>query len=74
MGRNVHVEFGANEDEVIVWSDFGASAKIWSLRTGREIEIRDPKFTGKEGRGWGYRHYGDDLDGREGTMAMLCRT
>lgn len=74
MGRNVHVEFGANEDEVIVWSDFGASAKIWSLRTGRAIEIRDPKFPGKEGRGWGYRPCGDDLAGREGPMAMLCRT
>lgn len=77
MGRNVHVEFGANEDEVIAWSDFGACAKVWCLRSGRAIEIRDPKFPGKDNRGWGYRPSSSEPLGgaqRGGVMAMLCRT
>lgn len=73
MGRNIHVEFGANEEEVIAWSDFGACAKVWCLRSGRAIEIRDPKFPGREGKGWGYRLWGGEY-GRAGPMAMLCRT
>ncbi|KAI4657377.1 uncharacterized protein J4E79_007450 [Alternaria viburni] len=77
MGKNVHAEFGANEDEVIVWSDFTACAKIWCLKTGRAVEIRDPKFVGKDGKGWGYRP-GEDTDSRGGrrrggVLAMLCR-
>ncbi|KAH6644703.1 hypothetical protein C7974DRAFT_384123 [Boeremia exigua] len=73
MGRNVHVEFGANEEEIVAWSDFGACAKVWCLRSGRAIEIRDPKFPGKEGKGWGYRVVSRD-NGRGGVMAMLCRS
>jgi hypothetical protein len=74
MGKNVHVQFGANEDEVIAWSDFGACAKVWCLRSGRAIEIRDPKFPGREGKGWGFRPSSDERVGRGGAMAMLCRT
>lgn len=74
MGKNVHIEFGANEDEIVVWSDFGACAKVWCLRSGRAIEIRDPKFPGREGKGWGYRPSGDERAGRGDVMAMLCRT
>ncbi|KAF2624836.1 hypothetical protein BU25DRAFT_441648 [Macroventuria anomochaeta] len=74
MGKNVHLEFGANEDEVIAWSDFGACAKVWCLTSGRAIEIRDPKFSGKEGKGWGFRPSGSERAGRGGAMALLCRT
>ncbi|KAF2827864.1 hypothetical protein CC86DRAFT_320260 [Ophiobolus disseminans] len=74
MGKNVHVEFGATEDEVLVWSDFAACIKVWCLRTGRAVEIRDPKFSGKEGRGWGYRPSSTSKHGRGRVLALLCRT
>jgi WD40 repeat protein len=74
MGKNVHVEFGATEDEVLVWSDFAACMKVWCLRTGRAIEIRDPKFPGKENRGWAYRPSDSSRHGRGQVMALLCRT
>jgi WD40 repeat protein len=74
MGKNVHVEFGATEDEVLVWSDFAACVKVWCLKTGRAVEIRDPKFSGKEGRGWGYRPSCASRSGRGQVMALLCRT
>ncbi|KAF2266428.1 WD40 repeat-like protein [Lojkania enalia] len=69
MGKNVHVEFGRTEDEVVIFSDFTSKAAVWCLRTGRTVEIKDPKFSGREGRGWGYR------PGGTGTrvLAMLCR-
>jgi WD40 repeat protein len=77
MGKNVHAEFGATEDEVLVWSDFTAGVKIWCLKTGRAVEIRDPKFLGKDGKGWGYRPSKDmDTRGgrrRGGVLALLCR-
>lgn len=71
MGKNVHVEFGATENEVLVWSDFAACVKVWCLQTGRAVEIRDPKFPGKESKGWGYR---PSRDGQSRVMALLCRT
>lgn len=81
MGRNVHVEFGSGEDEVVAWSDFGAAVKVWCLRSGSVKEIRDPKFSG---RGWGYRPSSSGPHGvgsssnkhpaRENVVAMLCRT
>lgn len=77
MGKNVHVEFGATEDEVLVWSDFTACVKIWCLNTGRAVEIRDPKFMGREGKGWGYRPSGDAREGRSRggkVLALLCRS
>ena len=42
-GGIANVAFGANEDEVVVFSDFGVKATIWSLLTSRGVEIRDPK-------------------------------
>lgn len=72
MGKNVHVEFGASEHEVLVWSDFAACVKIWCLRTGRSVEVRDPKFSGRDGRGWGYRPSDGTRAG--GVLAMLCRS
>ncbi|KAF2274761.1 uncharacterized protein EI97DRAFT_99155 [Westerdykella ornata] len=76
MGKIVHVEFGATEDEVVAFSDFASKATIWCLRTGRTVEIRDPKFTGREGRGWGYRPSGDGKlgNGRGAVLALLCRS
>ncbi|KAL5115692.1 hypothetical protein ACEQ8H_006404 [Pleosporales sp. CAS-2024a] len=76
MGKNVHVEFGATEDEVVVWSDFAACVKIWCLRTGRAVEIRDPKFPGKENRGWAYRPStrAGHGHGRGQVLALLCRS
>lgn len=73
MGKNVHVEFGATENEVLVWSDFAACLKVWCLRTGRAIEIRDPKFPGKDSRGWAYRPSASQY-GQSRVMALLCRT
>jgi hypothetical protein len=77
MGKNIHVEFGASEDEVLVWSDFTACVKIWCLKTGRAVEMRDPKFSGKDGKGWGYRPCADTAErgrGRGGVLALLCRS
>ncbi|KAF1844142.1 uncharacterized protein K460DRAFT_343158 [Cucurbitaria berberidis CBS 394.84] len=74
MGKNVHVEFGASEDEVIVWSDFSACVKIWCLNTGRAVEIRDPKFPGRDGRGWAYRPWLSTKSSTRGrVLALLCR-
>jgi WD40 repeat protein len=76
MGKNVHVEFGATDDEVLVWSDFAACLKIWCLKTGRAVEIRDAKFPGRDGKGWGYRpsDTGSSSRSRGQVMALLCRS
>lgn len=71
MGKNVHVEFGATEDEVLVWSDFGSRVVVWCLRSGRSVEIKDPKFDGRGGRGWRFRPEGEDS--RTRLLALLCR-
>ena len=42
-----NVCFGANMDEIIIFSDFGLKATIWSLLTSRGVEIRDPKPSSK---------------------------
>lgn len=71
MGKNVHVEFGSTEDDVIVFSDFASKATVWCLRTGRTVEIRDPKFSGRDSRGWGYR---PSLEGKGKVLGILCRS
>ena len=43
MGKIAHVDFGANEDEVVVFSEYSFKATIWSLVTSRGVEVRDPK-------------------------------
>ncbi|KAI9793732.1 MAG: hypothetical protein M1833_000678 [Piccolia ochrophora] len=40
-----NVEFGGSEDEVIVFSENGLKVTVWSLVTGRNYEIKDPKFS-----------------------------
>ena len=42
-GSIADVCFGANENEVVVFTDFGVKATIWSLLTSRGLEIRYPK-------------------------------
>lgn len=76
MGKLTHVEFGASEDEVLAWSDFCAALKIWNLQKGTSVEIKDPKFLGKDSKGWGYRPIsGQDSRSRTGgVMALLCRS
>ncbi|KAF2469850.1 uncharacterized protein BDR25DRAFT_288278 [Lindgomyces ingoldianus] len=76
MGKNVHVEFGASEDEVVVFSDFQSKITVWCLRSGRTVEIKDPKYS--SGRGWGYRPCGEVVGseegrGKSGVLAVLCR-
>ncbi|KAF2203461.1 TolB, C-terminal domain-containing protein [Delitschia confertaspora ATCC 74209] len=71
MGKNVHVEFGRTEDEVLVWSDFASKITVWCLNKGRTVEIKDPKFPGKEGKGWGFRAC---ANGAGGVLALLCRS
>lgn len=74
LGKNVHAEFGASEDEVLVWNDFTACVKIWCLKSGRAVDVRDPKFPGKDGRGWGYRPSGEKTGNRGSVLALLCRS
>lgn len=76
MGKNVYVEFGRDEDEVLVWSGFASRVVLWCLKTGRSVEVRDPKFEGKGGKGWGFRPSLEDSGSgaRGGVLAMLCRT
>lgn len=62
-GKIAGVEFGYTADEVVVFSDFGLKATIWSLLTSRGVEIRDPKFSS---RGCCFRP-------RTGHLAMLTR-
>ncbi|KAF2843548.1 WD40 repeat-like protein [Patellaria atrata CBS 101060] len=62
MGKIANVEFGRNENEALVFSDFGAKVVVWSLISGRSVEIRDPKFSTK---GFGY--------GVSGVFALLSR-
>ncbi|KAL1637907.1 hypothetical protein SLS56_000464 [Neofusicoccum ribis] len=65
MGKISNAEFGASLDEVLVFSDFGARVTAWSLRTGRSVEIKDPKYY-KDSRGLGYRP-------RNAVLALLSR-
>ncbi|TID18082.1 WD40 repeat-like protein [Venturia nashicola] len=44
MGNIVNVEFGRTKDDVVCFSDFGSKVTVWSLKTGRSVEVRDPKF------------------------------
>ena len=47
MGKIANAEFGADDTEVLVFSSFNAQVTIWSLWTGRSVEIKDPKFAAK---------------------------
>ena len=52
-----------------MWTEFGASLTVWDLRTGKSIDIRDPKFCNgldanfaDEGPGWAFKPLPQDLD------------
>lgn len=62
FGKIANVIFGADENEILVFSDFGVKVTIWSLSTSRGVEVRDPKS------GWSY-----DIRPRTGHLAILTR-
>lgn len=43
MGKIVSANFGPSKQEVVILNDFGSKMTIWSLISGRSVEIRDPK-------------------------------
>ena len=43
LGKIANVFFGADENEVLVFSEFAVKVTVWSLITSRGAEIRDPK-------------------------------
>jgi WD40 repeat protein len=44
LGKIANAEFGVSDDEVLVLSDFNSKLTVWNTKTGRTIDIRDPKF------------------------------
>lgn len=62
LAKIASVVFGADENEILVFSDFGVKVTIWSLSTSRGVEVRDPKS------GWSY-----DIRPRTGHLAILTR-
>jgi WD40 repeat protein len=64
MGKLVNVEFGSTADEVLCFSDFGSRITAWNLKSGRSVEVRDPKFP--SARGFGFRSF-------TGLFALLSR-
>jgi len=62
-GKIAGVDFGYTASEVVVFSDYGLKATIWSLLTSRGVEVRDPKFSS---RGYSFRP-------RTGHFAILTR-
>ncbi|KAH8769674.1 hypothetical protein BGZ57DRAFT_888701 [Hyaloscypha finlandica] len=49
--------FGANDDEILVFSDFGLKLSIFNLSTQRSVDINSPKFynAGVAAKGFSYR-------------------
>jgi WD40 repeat protein len=64
FGKIAQVDFGLDGNEVIVFSEFGVKLSVWTLNTGKCVEIKDPKFS--HSRGFGYRP-------RTGHFALLTR-
>lgn len=65
MGKIANVEFGSDDSEILVFSGFGSKVTVWSLWTGKCVEIKDPKFS-KKG-------YCRSTTGRNGVFALLTR-
>ena len=63
LGKISNVDFGSNPDEILVFSDFGVRATIWSMATSRGSEIKDPKAVT---RNYAYRP-------QTGHLAILTR-
>ncbi|MCJ1249124.1 hypothetical protein MMC30_006347 [Trapelia coarctata] len=62
-GKIAGVDFGYTANEVVVFSDYGLKATIWSLLSSRGVEIRDPKFSS---HGYCFRP-------RTGHLAIITR-
>lgn len=58
-----HVTFGANDDEICVFTDFGLKLSVFNLTTSRSVDINSPKFynAGVAARGFSYRPYTTNL-------------
>lgn len=65
MGKIANVEFGSDDSEILVFSNFGSKVTVWSLWTAKSVEIKDPKFSRKG--------YGRSATGRNGVFAILTR-
>ena len=86
MGGIVAVDFGASDTEVIVLSDFNSKVTIWSLESGRAVEIKDPKYSSLPSSsslqsaarvGCGYRPISSAVSGsgvRADLFALLARS
>ncbi|KAJ6256062.1 hypothetical protein Dda_9154 [Drechslerella dactyloides] len=47
FGGVKHVDFGGDDDEILVLSEFGLKVTIWSLRDSSHVDIQYPKFGSK---------------------------
>jgi hypothetical protein len=67
--RITYVAFGANEDEILVFSEFGLKVSVFNLRTQRSVDIGSPKFyyAGLATKGFSYRL-------KTGNLALLTRS
>jgi WD40 repeat protein len=63
------ISFGATDDEVLVFADFGLKLTIFNLSTSTSIEIVSPKLygPGNSSKGYAYRP-------RTSSLALLTRT
>lgn len=74
LGTISHADFGRDGDEIMIWTNMGASVTVWDITTGRmTAELKDPKFfvsgpAAAKGSGWS----GSDLTGRR-VFALLTR-
>jgi WD40 repeat protein len=64
MGKIINVEFGRTANEVLCFAEFGSRTTVWNVKSGRSVEIRDPKFSAS--RGYGFRP-------STGLFALLSR-
>ncbi|KAH8602306.1 hypothetical protein B0O99DRAFT_136598 [Bisporella sp. PMI_857] len=55
--RAVHISFGATDDEICAFSEFGLKLSVFSLSTSRSVDIGNPKFynPGVAAKGLSYR-------------------
>ena len=64
LGKCSQLYFGADAEELLIFSVFGIKLNVWSLRTGKNYEIKDPKFP--SARSYSYRP-------ETGHFALLSR-
>jgi len=65
MGKIANVEWGSDDSEIFVFSEFGGKVTVWSLWNGRSIEIKSAKFATKG--------YGRSRPSGSGIFALLTR-